>query len=330
MNSEITKFIEQNAKIYAQIWDKIQQYDRIAIFRHQSPDFDALGSQIGLTYFLREHFPNKEIYMVGENHVTMTPRMYPVMDTPDDAWFEEEFLAICVDTGNTARISDSRFQKAEFIIKMDHHPNVEPYGAINLVCDELAAAAELITSFLFSTGLSIPRNAATMLYSGIVGDSGRFLFSSTTPHTFAISEELLKTGFSMSRDVYQKMYRKQIEDLRITAYVLGNFKVTPGGVAYYILPQDVLDDLHITVERGKENLGLFSNIEEIACWCSITADQKKGTWKVSIRSKEVPINQVAAQFRGGGHAQASGATLESLDELPALLEALDQQILSHD
>jgi phosphoesterase RecJ-like protein len=55
-----------------------------------------------------------------------------------------------------------------------------------------------------------------------------------------------------------------------------------------------------------------------------TEDSKEPCYRVSIRSKEKPINQVAAMFEGGGHAQASGAKLRSLDDLPRFIDELDK------
>ena len=282
----------------------------------------------GLYHWLKENYPNKEVHVVGENHVTLTPRLYEEMEIIDDSWFDNnEFLAIVMDTGDTKRISDKRYTKAKFIIKMDHHPNVEPYGNINIVNDELASCAELMANMLYYFDKSMSQQAAHYLYSGIVGDSGRFLYNSTSPHTFEISKLLLETGFNLSKDVYQKMYTKNIDDLKVTAYVLGNFKVTKGGVAYYILPIEVQNELKITVERGKENINLFSNIDGINAWFCVTQDINKGDWRVSIRSKEKPINGVAAMFKGGGHEQASGARLKDLSELDSLIEELDLSLI---
>ena len=96
-------------------------------------------------------------------------------------------------------------------------------------------------------------------------------------------------------------------------------------MAYYVLDSNIQRELNITTERGKENVNLFSNIEGINAWCSITQDDnpKEPCWRISIRSKEKAINGVAAEFGGGGHAQASGAKIETLDDLDRFIAALD-------
>ena len=325
INPIIKEFSKDYIKDIRRIESAIKRYDRIAIFRHLMPDFDALGTQMGLATWLKDNFPNKDIKVLGDNHVTFTPRLYPEMDDVNQDWFKEKFLAIIVDTANTSRIADPRWKKAKYRIKIDHHPAVENYGKIQIVNTEAAAAAEIVVGILcnFKGKYVMSKEAASYFYSAIAGDSGRFQYSSTSKHTFAISGYLLDSNIELSK-IYQKMYLKTVDDLYVTAYVLGHFKVSPKGVAYYVLDKNIQSELKITTERGKENVNLFANIEGINAWCSITEDPKDNCWRISIRSKEKPINGVAAMFEGGGHAQASGAKIKSLDQLDSFIAELDK------
>ena len=304
LNPKITEFLASNKRDISRILSAIKRYDRIAIFRHEKPDFDALGSQMGLATWIKDNFPNKEVHVLGDNHVTFTPRLYPEMDRLSEAWFKEPFLAIIVDTANTARVADPRFKKAKFKIKIDHHPEVEKYGKIQVVKTNACAAAEIITDILlsFKGNYILSKEAASYLYSGIAGDSGRFQYSSTSEVRFITASYLLAAGIELS-EVYNRMYQKKIDDLKVTAYILNNFYVSEHGVVYYVLNDAIQKELNITTERGKENVNLFSNIEG---------------------SKGVPINGVAAKWEGGGHAQASGAKVNNLDLLPEFIDDLDK------
>ena len=325
LNQKIVDFLKPNKKDVTRILSAIKRYDRIAIFRHSKPDFDALGSQMGLAIWLKDNFPNKEIRVLGDNHVTFTPRLYPEMDNLSEDWFKKPFLAIVLDTANTSRIADPRWKKAKFKIKIDHHPEVEKYGKIQVVRTDACAAAEILTDILlsFKGNYVLSKEAASYLYSGLAGDSGRFQYSSTSEVSFITASYLLAAGIELS-DVYQRMYQKKIEDLQVTAYILNHFSVSEHGVAYYVLDANIQKELNITTERGKENVNLFSNIEGINAWCSITEDPKDNCWRISIRSKATPINEVAAKWEGGGHAQASGAKIDNLEQLPAFINDLDQ------
>lgn len=319
----IKEYAKKWKREYSRILSAIKRYDRIAIFRHLMPDFDALGTQLGFATWIKDNFPNKEVKVFGDNHVTFTPRLYPVMDEEGLDWFREPFLGIIVDCGNTSRIADPRFKKAKFKIKIDHHPDVEHYGKISIVDTSAAAASEIVSNMLlsFKGNYVMSKQAAFYFLSALIGDSGSFKYSSTSQHTFAIAGQLLSTGVDIS-EVHQKMFVKQLDDLKVTAYILNHFEVSDKGVAYYVLDAEIQKELKITTERGKENVNLFANIDGINAWCSITEDVKDNCWRVSIRSKQVPINGVAAMFEGGGHAQASGAKLNSLKDLPRFIEEL--------
>ncbi len=329
LNPEIKKLGKKFKPEILGIEKAIKKYNKIAIFRHVMPDFDALGTQMGLYHFLKDNFPGKDIKVLGDNHVTFTPRLFPEMDKVSESWFDEPFLAIIVDVSNKSRIADPRFEKAEFIIKVDHHPNVEDFANINIVDTSMAAASELLVSILlnFKGKYVLSKESATNFYIGIAGDSGRFQYSSTSAHTFAVASELIAAKIVLN-EIYAKMYVKAIDDLAVTAYILNNYKISPKGVAYYVLDSKIQKDLKITTERGKENVNLFSNITGINIWCSITQDDdpKEPCWRISIRSRDYVINGVATEFGGGGHAQASGAKIATLDELPKFIAALDALI----
>ena len=87
-----------------------------------------------------------------------------------------------------------------------------------------------------------------------------------------------------------------------------------------------LKSLGIDSERGKEYLSIMSGIRGVPIWFSVTEEVERGTYRVSIRSKILDISSVASKWRGGGHINASGATLNTLEELPLLIKDLEELI----
>jgi phosphoesterase RecJ-like protein len=328
MKIKVEKIIRERGKEFQHDYNRtlnaIKRYDTIVIFRHIKPDYDAMGTQMGLYTWLKDNFPKKEIHFVGDNHVSFTPRLFPETERLNDEFFKKQFLGIIVDVGDKKRIADPRFKKAKFKIKIDHHPDVEHWGNISMVDTNYCASSELVMNMIlnFKGDYVLSPEAAKYFYMGIVGDSGRFMYSSTTDHTFAIAKYLVETGIKIS-PIYQQMYMKKIDDLKVVAYILNNFSVSEHGVAYYILDKAIQDKLEITSERGKENVNLFANIDGVNAWCSITEDAKDNCWRISIRSKEKAINEVAKKWEGGGHAQASGAKIDKLEQLPLFIKDLD-------
>ncbi len=322
LDFEIINKEKQYESDYKKVINEIKYFKKIAIFRHVKPDYDAIGSQLGMFYFIKDNFPDKDVIYIGEDHVTLTPRCFPYMMKIDDDWFNDEFLAIIVDTSTYDRVSDNRYIKATKTIKIDHHPNVNPYGEIQIIDDTISACGELIANFLIKQEeYKITTNCASYLFKAIVGDSNRFLNSDVNAHTFAVAEFLIHQGININQ-IYNQMYKENISALDFAKWVLDNYHITKKGVAYYIIDKDQVDVLHLKAEQGKDCLYLFDHFDNIHIWVSITYDNDKNLYRVSLRSDNVSIENVATKYRGGGHAQASGAKLLSLDELPKDLDDL--------
>lgn len=102
----------------------ITQADTLIIHRHINPDPDAFGSQMGLKALLQHQFPQKQVFAVGESQPNLN-----WIGTPDiiaDTTYQDA-LVIVIDTANTARIAGSRYTTGDQLMKIDHHPDREPF-----------------------------------------------------------------------------------------------------------------------------------------------------------------------------------------------------------
>ncbi|MDR7073774.1 DHH family phosphoesterase [Fictibacillus barbaricus] len=302
-----------------QILDEIQQYDRIIIHRHVRPDPDALGSQGGLANILKASFPNKEIYVVGEEDPSLT--FLNKMDSIEDHLYEGALVIIC-DTANAPRISESRYSLGDMTIKIDHHPNEDPYGDLIWVDTSASSVSEMIMEFyLFGKekGLRLNDQAARLLYAGIVGDTGRFLYPSTSEKTHRYAALLLETGFSPS-EIHENLYKSPEKLVRLNGYVLQHFTIFDGRVGYIHLSKETLDEFHVNASEASLLVNSFSQVEGLLAWVFFVDEPDQ--IRVRLRSKGPIVNQIAAQFNGGGHPRASGATVYTKEETLAVLNAL--------
>ena len=168
MNQEILNYSNKHKENYNKVLNLINKYNKICVFRHRVPDFDALGTQLGLYYFLKDNFPNKDIICVGDDHNKFTPKLYEKMQIIPDEWFDDKFLSIVVDVSDKSRVSDDRFIKAQEIVVFDHHPYVKDYDCLAIIDTEIAAASELVADFMIYSNLKISEKSAYYLYSGLV------------------------------------------------------------------------------------------------------------------------------------------------------------------
>ncbi|GKW46718.1 bifunctional oligoribonuclease/PAP phosphatase NrnA [Planococcus sp. NCCP-2050] len=306
--------------MYSQIIDTIKQYETIIIHRHVRPDPDAYGSQLGLKYLLQHNFPEKRILAAGEHDFTLDFLDFP--DQVEDADFNGA-LVIVTDTANTERVDDQRYKTGEKIIKIDHHPNDDAYGDLLHVDTNASSASELIYE-LYTYGheqenWEMPDMAARLLYAGIIGDTGRFLFPSTTEKTFKIAGELIKYNFNRD-ELHNGMYEMERKLLHLQGYIYQNFVMNESGAAYVKITKDVLSEFDVTASETSLLVGSLGNVKGLKAWVIFIEEDTE--IRVRLRSKGPVINGLAKEFGGGGHPMASGATAYSWEEAEQVIERL--------
>lgn len=298
--------------VVKEILTKIKTYQTIIIHRHQRPDPDAIGSQVGLAEILRESFPNKKIYQVGGSVEGL--EFLAEMDEVSDEIYQNA-LVIVTDTANSPRISDDRYTLGAELIKIDHHPNDDPYGDLVWVNTKASSCSEIITDFyhLNQDELVMNNNAARLLYAGIVGDTGRFLYPATTSHTLEVAAELMTYDFDAG-ELNRELEQIPMSVAKLAGYVYQNIKVDENGAAVVLLPQTLLDQYGIVDSETAAIVSLPGVIDEILAW-GIFVEQPEGYYRVRLRSKGPVINELAKKHHGGGHPLASGANAKNQEEI---------------
>lgn len=303
-----------------QIIDTIKQYETIIVHRHVRPDPDAYGSQMGLAEILRTSYPEKNIYTVGEHEESLSFLAKP--EQLEDAIFEGALILV-TDTANTERIDDQRYKNGAYIIKIDHHPNDDAYGDLLWVDTNASSCSEMIYE-LFEEGQAhanwkMSDNAARLLFAGIVGDTGRFLFPSATEKTFETAGQLIKYNFNRS-EVFDGMYEMDRKLLHLQGYIYQNFTMDETGTAYIKMTNELLKQFDVTPSETSLLVGSLGNVKGIRAWVMFI--EEDDTIRVRLRSKGPIINGLAKKYNGGGHPLASGATAYSWNEADQVIEEL--------
>ncbi|BBC56806.1 bifunctional oligoribonuclease/PAP phosphatase NrnA [Streptococcus mutans] len=288
---------------------KIKAYDTIIIHRHMKPDPDALGSQVGLKEMITSNFPQKTVKVTGYNEPSLS--WLAQMDDVSDKDYEGA-LVIVVDTANRPRIDDQRYLNGNFLIKIDHHPDEDHYGDLSYVDTKASSASEIITDFALQNQLKLSDQAARLLYAGILGDTGRFLYPATTSKTFIIASELLKYDFDFAA-LARQMDSFPYKIAKLQAYVFENLEIDKNGAARIILSQKILKKFNLTDAETSAIVSSPGKIDTVQVW-AIFVEQADGHYRVRLRSKSTVINEVAKRHAGGGHPLASGANSYSLTE----------------
>jgi len=304
-----------------EILETIKQFETIIIHRHVRPDPDAYGSQGGLAEILKASFPEKTIYTVGKEEESLN--FLRRMDTIPDETYKDALVIVC-DTANQERVCDQRYKLGKKLIKIDHHPNEDSYGDIVWVDTTASSVSEMIYEFYLigkNEGLVLTKEAARLIYAGIVGDTGRFLFPSTNPKTFKYASELIEYGFSFT-ELYDGMYRTKINVAHLNGYILQNFKLSDSGVASVIISKEMLNQYKVTASEASQLVGTLGNIDGIVAWVFFIEEDDQ--IRVRLRSKGPVINEVAKKYKGGGHPLAAGASIYSWDDVEKVLTELEE------
>lgn len=306
--------------VYKRIYKAIKKYNTIVIARHIGPDPDALASSLALKDIILDKFPKKNVYTVGASATKF--RYLGLLDKlPENL---DNALLIVTDIPDNKRIDGANYKDFAYRIKIDHHPFVESFCDIEWIDDKASSASQMVMELVFNTPFKFNKEIAEKLYTGLVADTNRFLYSYTSEKTFSLVSRLIKEQKIDMDKIYNNLYMRPLKELRFQGYISENLKLTPNGVGHLLITEDKMHEYNIDVATAGNMINNFNYIDEILVWVLFSIDSINNNIRVSIRSRGPVINTVAQNFGGGGHAYASGIKVKTYEETEAIVEALDK------
>ena len=319
---------ERNIETKKAILAKIMEYDRIIIARHQRPDGDALGSTHGLAQILRRSFPQKTIIVSNVDRSDHLEFMDTQESNPESIEYPDA-LAIVLDTAGLNRVANPHITEAKEVIKIDHHIDVTPFGDISWTEPDRSSVCEMVVAFqyTFRDRLKCDLRAATLLYTGMVTDSGRFKYMETSGETLRLAGYLLDFGVN-SQNIFAHLYLEDFVYFKFQSSVFDKMTITENGVAYLHVDQTMQDYFHLTREQASNSVDFMNKIKGSLIWLAFI-DNPDGTIRVRLRSRFITVDKLANKYGGGGHANASGATIHSKEEMMALIADADEMLKNY-
>ncbi|MBQ8005660.1 MAG: bifunctional oligoribonuclease/PAP phosphatase NrnA [Clostridia bacterium] len=307
--------------MFEKILDNIKRYDKIIIHRHEKPDGDAIGSQVGMKQLIIDNFPHKKVFAVGDS-----PRFLSFIEGAEpDLISDDEYdgaLAVILDCGSSCLISDGRFKLASSSVRIDHHIFCEKIADVEVVDTSFESCCGMVTEFALESGLRINPVAAKSLFTGLVTDSGRFRYDSTNARSLRLAAALLEIGVD-TNVLYKNLYADTYESKLLRASFTLKIKLTEANTAYIYTTKEELEELGadaFVVSRSM--VGVMSDMKGVGIWVNFT-ECEDGVL-CELRSDRLNINPIAVKYGGGGHAKASGAKLRDYNEAMAMLGDLDR------
>ena len=309
--------------IYDKIWKKIKEYNKIIITTHIRADGDCVGSGIGLRELIKTTYPEKDVKCLHENVDYL--KFLGESDTCSDEEFKDA-LVISVDNASVRRASDPRLTTGKELIKIDHHPNNEPFGTeINFVQDDKCACAEMIFDlYLVNKKAKISELGVNAIFTGIVTDSGRFKYSGVTGDTMKKIGIMYDLGVD-AVNIYEELEKVSLEELKFKGYVLSHLETTPNGVLYIKINEKIRNEFNVEYDEASNMVNSMSGVEGSPIWVLFN-EYKEDEIRCRVRSFGVKINDVAEKYGGGGHENASGIVVNSYEIVDKILNDLDEKL----
>ena len=307
-------------KTFKQIKKQIKIYNNIFIARHIGADPDALGSTIALRDLIKEKYPNKSVYAIGNpaNRFKFMGNLDKVENIPKNS------LLIVLDTPDSKRIDGIDINEFDFIIKIDHHPFIEKYANIEYIDDTASSTCQIILEFIYTCHYKLNKSIAEKLYLGIASDTNRFLYDYTTVKTFELVTKMIKETKINFTSLYESLYCKPLNEVKLQGYIYQNMTVTENGVAYIKITDALIKEFGIDSANAGNMINNLNYVNEILVWIFLSEDVKSNVIRANIRSRGPVINEVASRYGGGGHKFASGARLADWDLADKLISSLDE------
>lgn len=291
-----------------QVLEQIEQRHRFVLTSHARPDGDAIGSVLACGEILRAMGKEAEIVLYDP-----VPRIYEQLPFAEcvkqaervNGNFEAAILLECDSVQRTRLEGLDR----HFLISIDHHHSGKRFAHVNWIDPHATSTAEMVYRLGREAGVRITPKMATCLYTGLMTDTGSFMFQGTNEHTFSLARELVLAGadpVACARNIY---FAHSTAKMRLLGAALSNLH-REGSLAWIWVTRDQMDRACAKEEdtEGIVNYALSIQDVEVAAFFR---EMPNGNYRVSLRSKgALNVAEVAERFGGGGHECASGFAVE--------------------
>lgn len=300
-----------NMSDFAKALDLIEKSRYILVITHVNPDADSISSALALSNLFYENKIKHKVFNISSD-LPSNLDFISKFDKITDQLPKFYDLIISVDCGSKKRFG---FEVDENIplINFDHHASNDSFGDVNLVDPMKSSTAEIVYDFFRFNGLYITKNSATALYVGIYDDSLAFSLGRCDDLTFEKVNHLVEFGASPSEIANKLKRRDSLAKYRVLPKVLDSLELYKEGevATIYVEPKwlietgahtrDCDDALDMIMSMHIVKVAIFVRVVNNAC-------------RVSIRSKnKINVSKVASKFGGGGHINAAGFSIDSLN-----------------
>jgi len=297
------------AKDWERLIECIKKNRNFILAAHENPDGDALGSVLALRLILEKMgkkvevaidpaaVPSKYDFLPGVNRLKSKVNL----QTP--------FVFVALECGSQSRlgVTQNLVDKASIFVNIDHHPDNDNFGDINVVNPESAAVCALIFQLANRLRIDLDYSIALCLYVGVITDTGRFQYSNTTPQILQIAKELLTYGLDPYQ-IFRKIFENQtLNSVKLFSLVIDRLEFDEKSkvISSYLTRKD-FDKIKIEYHETENYIDFLRAVKDVEA-AVFLKEITEGTFRVGLRSTgRVNVGEIARLFQGGGHSLAAG------------------------
>lgn len=292
----------------------LERSRRVLVASHVDPDGDAIGTQLAVATFVR-HL-GKEVFLVRDAAVPSKYRflagiedLRPFDDYPIDFAVDTAIVLECPTVDRVGRAAC--FLSGDVtIINIDHHYDSGDFGTINWIDPTKSSVGEMAFEMFEAFGYRLPPEVAEQLYTAILTDTGRFRFPSTTSRTMTVAGRLVEAGADPKKITDNVYYRLSASTMRLMGRVLSTIEFHDNErICLLTLTKLMLEeaDADQSESDGLVDFTLYCDSVQVGALLKEVDDTHT---RVSLRSRDhINVADLAANFGGGGHFNASGCTM---------------------
>ena len=305
------------------VFEKVKEYKSIAISAHERPDGDAIGSCLGLYFYLKKRLPDTKISVLldkTDDCFSIVPGIEEIIADYDENLIFDVYIVLDSEPARIGKFIDT-FNKSKFTINVDHHKsNLGNICNLEYIVPEASSASELVYEIINKEYLD--STISQCIYIGIAHDTGIFRFSNVSPKTLRIAGELLEFKFDFSHLLDITYFEKTYIQNVLQAKVVSESKLYLDGLLIVGIA-----DMNLILHNNANKSDFDGCVNQLLLTKGVHAavfiyETEKDKYKCSMRacSDLIDVSQICEKFGGGGHVRASGC--EFIGKLETFLDEI--------
>ena len=286
--------------------ERIRAAHRVLVVCHVDPDGDAIGSMLGLGWFLQAlGIPHDLVCeSVVPGSFDFLPRTGPILtECADDC---DLIVSVdCNDLGRLGQFAAGLVQTGVPVVNIDHHVTNPLFGAAHWVNSEAAATAEMVYDMAAPLGITLSADAALCLLTGVVTDTQAFRTPNTTPHTLETALQMMRAGASLNDVITRTVDSRGFASMCLWARVISEAKLEDG-VLWAEVKRAHMKKCGTGREGQKGLINFLLTVREAKVVVLLT---ETGASLVDVSFRSVPgfeVSTAAVRLAGGRASAGSG------------------------